>query len=60
MWQITWQKGFKIRLKNSNISKGKRSGYQDFPMLVDDEQKVRLLTFIPKVAKQTFLTMKFY
>lgn len=45
------KKVFKIRLKNSNISKGKRCGYRVISYVVDDEQKVRLLTIYTKSRK---------
>jgi mRNA-degrading endonuclease RelE of RelBE toxin-antitoxin system len=42
---------YKIRLKNSDIQKGKRSGYRVISYVVDDDQKVRLLTIYAKSRK---------
>jgi len=33
---------YKIRLKSSDIPKGKRSGYRVITYVVDEEQKIRL------------------
>ena len=44
---------YKIRLKSSDIPKGKRSGYRVITYVVDKEQKIRLLTIYIKLKKAT-------
>lgn len=44
---------YKIRLKSSDLPKGKRSGYRVITYVVDEEQKVRLLTIYIKPKKAT-------
>jgi len=38
------KKIYKIRLKSSDIGKGKRSGYRVISYVIDELQKIRLLT----------------
>ncbi len=47
------KKAYKIRLKSSDISKGKRGGYRVISYVNDETQKVRLLTIYPKPRKST-------
>ena len=44
---------YKIRLKSSDVSKGKSSGYRVITYVVDKEQKIRLLTIYIKPKKAT-------
>ena len=46
------KKVYKIRLSNSDISKGKRSGYRVISYVVDEDLKIRLLTIYAK-SRQT-------
>ena len=45
------KKVFKIRLKSSDIPKGKRSGYRVITYVIDESKKVRLLTIYAKPRK---------
>ena len=45
------KKLYKIRLKNSDSQKGKRGGYRVISYVIDDDQKVRLLTIYAKSQK---------
>lgn len=45
------KKIYKIRLKCSDISKGKRSGYRVITYVIDELQKIRLLTIYAKPRK---------
>jgi mRNA-degrading endonuclease RelE of RelBE toxin-antitoxin system len=45
------KKVYKIRLKNSDIVKGKRSGYRVISYVVDEDAKIRLLTIYAKSRK---------
>ena len=38
------KKAYKIRLKSSDIPKGKRSGYRVISFVIDESKKIRLLT----------------
>ncbi|MGE5341496.1 MAG: hypothetical protein ACM3SY_08435 [Candidatus Omnitrophota bacterium] len=42
---------YKIRLKNSDISKGKSSGYRVITYVIDELENVRLLTIYAKPRK---------
>ena len=42
---------YKVRLKNSDIKKGKRSGYRVITYVIDEFQKIRLLTIYAKPRK---------
>ena len=44
---------YKIRLKSSDVPKGKRGGYRVITYVVDEDQKVRLLTIYIKPKKAT-------
>ena len=45
------KKVYKIRLKSSDIPKGKRSGYRVITYVIDESKKVRLLTIYAKPRK---------
>ena len=45
------KKVYKIRLKSTDISKGKRSGYRVISYVMDDKEKIRLLTVYAKSRK---------
>ena len=45
------KKVYKIRLKSSDIGKGKRSGYRVISYVIDELQKIRLLTIYAKPRK---------
>ncbi len=45
------KKVYKIRLKSSDIAKGKRSGYRVITYVIDELQKIRLLTIYAKPRK---------
>ncbi len=45
------KKVYKIRLKCSDLSKGKRSGYRVITYVFDEQQKVRILTIYAKPRK---------
>jgi mRNA-degrading endonuclease RelE of RelBE toxin-antitoxin system len=45
------KKIYKIRLKSSDIPKGKRSGYRVITYVIDESKKVRLLTIYAKPRK---------
>lgn len=45
------KKVYKIRLKSTDIAKGKRSGYRVITYVIDEQQKVRLLTIYAKPRK---------
>lgn len=45
------KKIYKLRLKNTDTAKGKRSGYRIITYVVDDLGKVRLLTIYAKPRK---------
>ncbi len=47
------KKIYKIRLKNSDILKGKRSGYRVITYVLDESKKVRLLTIYAKSQRAT-------
>lgn len=47
------KKVYKIRLKSSDIAKGKRSGYRVISYVIDEQQKIRLLTIYAKPRKAT-------
>ncbi len=47
------RKIYKIRLRSSDISKGKRGGYRVISYVNDETKKVRLLTIYPKPRKST-------
>lgn len=44
---------YKLRLRSSDISKGKRSGYRVISYVSDEHEKVRLLTIYIKPRKAT-------
>ncbi len=44
---------YKIRLKSSDIPKGKSGGYRVITYVVDEDQKIRLLTIYIKPQKAT-------
>ncbi|MDI6792441.1 MAG: hypothetical protein QME81_06185 [bacterium] len=44
---------YKIRLKSSDVPKGKRAGYRVITYVIDEEQKIRLLTIYIKPKKGT-------
>lgn len=44
---------YKIRLKSSDVPKGKRGGYRIITYVVDEDQKIRLLTIYIKPQKVT-------
>ena len=46
------KKVYKIRLRNSDIAKGKRGGYRVISYVTDENQKVHLLTIYAK-SRQT-------
>jgi len=46
-------KVYKIRLKNSDLKKGKSGGYRVITYIIDELQKVRLLTIYAKPRKAT-------
>ena len=45
------KKTYKIRLTNSDLSKGKRSGYRIISYVVNEKKKIRLLTIYIKSRK---------
>lgn len=45
------KKVYKIRLRNTDISKGKRSGYRVITYVIDELEKIRLLTIYAKPRK---------
>jgi mRNA-degrading endonuclease RelE of RelBE toxin-antitoxin system len=45
------KKVYKIRLKSSDIGKGKRSGYRVITYVIDELQKIRILTIYAKPRK---------
>ena len=45
------KKVYKIRLKSSDIGKGKRSGFRVISYVIDELQKIRLLTIYAKPRK---------
>ncbi len=47
------KKIYKIRLKSSDIPKGKRSGYRVITYVLDESKNVRLLTIYAKSQKST-------
>jgi mRNA-degrading endonuclease RelE of RelBE toxin-antitoxin system len=47
------KKVYKIRLKSTDIGKGKRSGYRVISYVIDEQQKIRLLTIYAKPRKAT-------
>lgn len=47
------KKTYKIRLKSSDIPKGKRSGYRVITYVLDESKNVRLLTIYAKPQKST-------
>jgi len=46
-------KVFKIRLKNTDIHKGKSGGYRVITYVIDESQKIRLLAIYAKPRKAT-------
>ncbi|MBI4777562.1 hypothetical protein HY792_01360 [Candidatus Desantisbacteria bacterium] len=44
---------YKIRLASSDVHKGKKGGYRIITYVVDEEQKIRLLTIYIKPKKAT-------
>ncbi len=45
------KKVYKLRLKSSDMGKGKRSGYRVISYVIDELQKIRLLTIYAKPRK---------
>lgn len=45
------KKVYKVRLKSSDIGKGKRSGYRVITYVIDELQKIRILTIYAKPRK---------
>jgi len=45
------KKAYKIRLKCSDLVKGKRSGYRVITFVIDENKKIRLLTLYAKSQK---------
>jgi mRNA-degrading endonuclease RelE of RelBE toxin-antitoxin system len=45
------RKVYKIRLKSSDMGKGKRSSYRVISYVIDEQQKIRLLTIYAKPRK---------
>lgn len=46
-------KVYKIRLKNSDLKKGKRGGYRVIIYVIDEIENIRLLTIFAKPRKAT-------
>lgn len=46
-------KAYKIRLKNTDLKKGKSGGYRVITYVIDENQQIRLLTIYAKPRKAT-------
>jgi len=45
------KKVYKIRLKNTDLSRGKSGGYRVITYVIDEQQKIRILTIYAKPRK---------
>jgi mRNA-degrading endonuclease RelE of RelBE toxin-antitoxin system len=50
-----WHNVYKVRLKNSDINRGKSNGYRVITYLIDEDNEVRLITIYSKSERENIL-----